>query len=804
MILLLWASLATGLNGCLAPGVLVPKGEVLLQSQKIKGAEHVDKEVLAVRTVQKPNRRILGLMPYAYFYKLGQQTYNQQEAQAEYDSAVAYYRNRMDSLEPGTRAFARQANKRDRRLRKLQARAEEGNWLMRVVGEKPVYFDSSLADESAVRIKQTLFDKGYFYADVDWNLKLKRKDTRGKITYIVEEGRPAKLGLLQYDIEDEQLRKLVLSTSKQSLLVPGQPFNNDKQEQEIDRLFTLIRDNGYFGFSRSFIYIDNDTSTLDQGRGYIQPTLTIESPAPGVPHKRFVIGDMRVKVEESQADREPTDVTEYEGVRYITYTKQINYGVLNTKMQIKPGELYSNSKTLNTQAQLQSMDIFRFVNMGYDTTGSFLNLSINASKLPKYQLSDELGLVVSAGAPGPFVNVGFKVRNPFNGYEIFEINGRYSEEGQIGIFNTSTVFRARELGFNTSLLFPTIVPLGGRKTFLNQYTPRTRFVTGISWVTRPEYSRTLLRGSMTYTVNPTVRSQIGFSPLDLTVNFTTSLDPQFEALLNELSSRGNNLIESFRNAIVSGISGYYQYNTIQTGVRRRSSYFRLGGEFGGSFPSLVAQNFREGGDSIGALKVFQFARLNADYRFNQPLGKYTVLAARINTGVGLPWGNSRLLPWEKYYFSGGSNSIRAWPPRRLGPGSYTQPDLGESGQFLFAFEQPGELILEGNLEIRQSLFKYIEGALFVDAGNVFLLQPNDTRPGAEIQLANIWDQIAVGPGFGIRFDFSFVVLRFDVGIKAWDPARPRGEKYRLNQLSLRRPLGEPGQAVLNVGVGYPF
>ena len=162
-----------------------------------------------------------------------------------------------------------------------------------------------------------------------------------------------------------------------------------------------------------------------------------------------------------------------------------------------------------------------------------------------------------------------------------------------------------------------------------------------------------------------------------------------------------------------------------------------------------------------------------------------------------------VLPYEKYFFAGGSTSIRAWQPRRLGPGSFT-PETNEDGTFDYRFEQPGEILFEAMFEYRRKLFGYFDGAIFVDAGNTWTFAEDPSREGAEFKADRFYKEIAIGTGIGLRMDFEFLVLRLDMGIKAYDPARPVNERFILDKLSLKNPLGESGQQVFNIGIGYPF
>ena len=189
-------------------------------------------------------------------------------------------------------------------------------------------------------------------------------------------------------------------------------------------------------------------------------------------------------------------------------------------------------------------------------------------------------------------------------------------------------------------------------------------------------------------------------------------------------------------------------------------------------------------------------------RYYYPTSKNTLWVYRLNTGVAVPRGSSKILPWEKYFFTGGSNSIRAWQPRRLGPGAYRQSTDAVLNNFIA--EQPGDVLIETNLELRQKLFSFFEGALFIDAGNVYTLKQDDSRPGGNFEAKSFIPRMALGTGAGLRMNFSFLVIRFDLGIKTYDPSRNAGEKWVIKDFSFKRKRDGNQSSLLNIGIGYPF
>jgi outer membrane protein insertion porin family len=238
-------------------------------------------------------------------------------------------------------------------------------------------------------------------------------------------------------------------------------------------------------------------------------------------------------------------------------------------------------------------------------------------------------------------------------------------------------------------------------------------------------------------------------------------------------------------------------------AQKTSTFIRVSAESGGTLQNFYTPKVitNEG------LEPFQFLRFSFDLRRNIVLNKTTSVAYRFNTGVGYAYSSNKVLPYEKNFFVGGSNSVRAWRPRRLGPGELapdTSVNVTQNGYYDYRFERPGDMLIEASIEYRQKLFGFVNYAVFVDAGNVWTIG-KQTSELSRFDVKKFTKQLGVGTGFGLRFDFTFLILRFDIGIKAWDPARPNGEQFVLNKFRFFKPFSFSREPVIyNVGIGYPF
>ena len=294
---------------------------------------------------------------------------------------------------------------------------------------------------------------------------------------------------------------------------------------------------------------------------------------------------------------------------------------------------------------------------------------------------------------------------------------------------------------------------------------------------------------MNYEWQKTINKSFNVSIFDLNVVNTTNVDPDFAEFIEGLSE---NFRQSFEPSIISSVNAAYIFNNNDLTKNKRANFLRLFGEMGGLIPGATQSIFdpNEPKTLLG-LPYYQFVKSQIDVRTYQPVNEFATIAFRFNGGIGSPYGNSTVLPYEKYFFAGGLNSIRAWAPRRLGPGGYRQTD--DNGELTYSIEQPGEIILESSIEFRSKIVGFVHGATFIDVGNVWTISEDTEREGSAFQLNSFYKQIAVGTGVGLRLNFSFLIFRFDVGVKVYDPAR--------NGLV---PLRDKYSRTYNIGLGYPF
>ena len=792
------------LSGCLGTKYL-KEDQKLLVKQRINAPKEVKKDELAELYVQQPNRQfpLIPFSPYVWFYYHGQKRYNEIDYAAKKEAIRSKWNERISKVSNNEKKVGRYQRKMNKQLSKIDKIVEEGNVWMRW-GEPISTFSEANASRTIERFELYLSSKGYFLASVDSIVKKTKKTA--SVTYVVNIGEPYVIDTLMLQTADSSIYELLELNEDKSYLKKGDNYSQDKLTKERERIDLLLKDNGYFEFSRQYVAFDVDTSYLKPKGIAIRTRIT--QPSKRGYHKVFQVDSVNFTTD-AHLKALPDSLREHEflnGVDYKYFKKVYNKKILSRRVFIEQDSIYSKSNTFSTQRQLANLDMFRFININYDSTGGQLVANIFTSPLNRYQWSNEVGINVTQGFPGPFYNVSFKKRNVFQGLEILELNGRVGIEGVAPATEVDDIYASIEAGANATLTFPQfLLPISTKaKDRLGKINPKTRLLAGFNYTQRPEYTRENFNFSSTFTWQNKNNTQYRFSVADVSVINSSITDSLFRARLNTLERNGNRLINSFRPSFVSSMIFSATWNFNSYGLNfNNSSFFRLFLESGGTSLNFINTSFLE----REALEFYKYIKINADYRKVKPINQNTTLAYRINAGIVNPYSDNGVLPYEKYFFAGGSNGIRAWRPRRLGPGSYTPLDSTENGVLVsYDFEQPGEVLLEGSVELRKNLIGFIDYAIFFDFGNIWTIREDNTRPGSQFRFDRFFKEIAVGGGLGLRFDFSFLVLRLDAGIKLYDPARPESRRFILTKGFYDAPFTSSASeaVVFNIGIGYPF
>ena len=782
-------------------------GQYLLRRQKIKDNKEVKNETLEELYLQNPNKKfpLIPFAHYVYIYNAGLKRYDKDKVQGKIDKINKKYDDKISAKADKPKKQRNLNNTRNKKVDKKTRVLKEGNMLMRW-GEPLSVYNKELSENTKEKMKLFLVTKGYFSSHVNKNVEYKNR--MAYVNYYIDEGRPHTIDSISFTVADSVISGIIEKEKSNSLIHKDDNYDQSTLTAERERIDQLLKNHGYFDFSRQYILYEIDT-TLTPYRTHVH--LLITNPARRRYHKRFSIDSIIFVTDAKMATNHgPRQSLLYNGITYQYYKKKFSKKVLDQRVFLVKDNLYSLDATLNTQRQLAFLDNFKFININYDTTGGKFIANIFTSPLQKYQMTNEVGLNVTQGYPGPFYNLSLKQRNVFNGLENIELSGFFGFEGVASV-TTKDVYSSTEAGGKLSLIFPQfIVPAPHDwKKRSGKYNPKTTLRAGFNYTNRPEYTRANSSGAWIY--NWQYERKQFFNLTLMEISFIDSrITPDFQEILDNLDSLGNPLSKSFNPSFVSSTNFYFMHNFNPTDLYgNKSSLLKLYLETGGTMFNFFTPTLLENSN----LEYFQFIKFSSDFRRHISLGENSGVATRFNFGIAYPYGKNKSLPYEKYFFAGGSNSIRAWPPRRLGPGSAPPQENSNpesEGLYDYSVEKPGEILLEANIEYRGKLIGFIDWAAFIDAGNVwrwykqFDLDGNELREGSNFDFNRFYKEIAIGGGVGIRFNFSFLVIRFDYAIKLYDPARPEGSRWLLDSITWSSLSGEPGQAIWNIAIGYPF
>jgi outer membrane protein assembly factor BamA len=685
-------------------------------------------------------------------------------------------------------------------------------WL-REIGEEPVIFDEYAASKSTENIKSYLSSKGYFDSKVMQTIQIANR--KSEVFYNVDLKSPYTIRNIYYEIADTTIETLYYFDSVDCMIERGKPYDVDVLQAERSRFERFIKDHGFYGFSADHIYFRVD-STVGNRRVdiyYVVRNYQIideNNRVTVAPHPMYRIRNIFIypefvpkeALEAGDAYIKSLDTTYYKGYYFITSKRKpgIKHDVILQSLYLKPGSLFNVTNTELSQSHLLSLKTFRLVNIFYNEilepgvqTNKELQLdcTVQLTLLSQQSGKIELEGTNSAGNLGGALNLIYQHKNLFRGAELFnlKLKGAYEALSQ-----KDTLRSLQEYGVETSLRFPKFLfPFLQKESFIKTYNPKTTLLAAYNYQNMPFYTRTIANVTFGYNWDGKHYTTHIVNPVQLNLVNLLRIDPDYYARIDSSSY----LAYSYRDVMILGGNYSYIFNNQKIKKSRDYWFIRINAEASGNMLGLIGNlaglEKTDGSYNILGQQFAQYIRADMDVRYNMILNDVSSLVCRGFIGAGIPYGNSKAIPFEKQYYGGGANGIRAWQVRTLGPGSYV-PDYTK---FL---NQTADIKLEANLEYRFKLFWILNGALFVDAGNIWSYNNDPSRPGAQFTLNNLVNDIAVGTGAGLRFDLSFVLLRADMGMKLRDPWLNEGSKWII----MNRPYNFGNDFTVVVAIGYPF
>lgn len=645
---------------------------------------------------------------------------------------------------------------------------------------------------------------GYLNSQI--NIKIDTSiNKRVKIEYLVSEGLPSiftkKDTLI---INNPALENIVKKfINDESLIVKNTRLSIFLLKEEKRKLSESLRNQGYYYFNEDQIGIKlNDTK---------DSTLTSISLAYKIPNSNIsttnIQYDRLFRIGLVKFNELHLELNEKEE-KWIS--KSLNTNQLKRIVTFKEGDIYAANRIAQSLQNIYATDQYKSVTIKFDTGATRVSPTIDLIRNDKYNISSELGGSVFRGIPGPFITNTFKIRRVFSVLDNLEFNSRIGFEAQTGFINTDQTRKNLELNLSAVLNLPTLyVPTYFSKWSSNSIGSQTQFGLGYDYINRPEYLRTNFKIFQRYQWRKSVNKYFQLSLFDVNIINTnypqTETSTSFTSYLESLKERGNNLYRSFNPSFVSSIIFQYNYRSfLPSNKLVNGKSFQIGLESGGTSLNIIGNKrivFIENlFQSSQELQFYRYLRFNIDYRKYVLLGakKQSQIAFKFIGGLAYAYGseNDYQLPYEKNFFIGGPSSLRAWKPRRLGPGSYNS--------FTNLIEQPGSVLIESSLEYRFKILQFLgtmNGALFLDAGNIWNISYPGQYSVGNWKINSFMNEIALGTGFGLRWDFDYFLLRLDLASKVLNPAMPKNEKWVFNKTSFSS-VENPVE--FNIGIGYPF
>lgn len=684
------------------------------------------------------------------------------------------------------------------------------NKLLRKMGDAPRIYDPSVAEETRMQILSAVQNKGYLGAEVVLEEKLKKNKIDAY--YRISTGNPYMISSINYNIEDYVIRDLLMNDSIHSNLVEGMRFNVNVLEEERNRITQYLLNRGFYRFNKDYITFQADTVN---GTYCIDLTMNIalndqNNGNYNSLHRQYKVRKVNylMDIDNLAAVRNnpETDTVEYNQLSIIYNDKLfLRPGVIASHNRIESGKLYSNRDVMATYSSLARLGILKYSNIRFvehfENDSSYLDAYVSLSKNKNKTLAFQIEGTNSAGDLGAAASVTYTHRNLFKGSETFNIKLRGAYEAVTGLEGYANN-NYTEYGIETSLEFPEFMFPFLKSDFKKSVNAKSQVSAKYNWQIRPEFERTLASAAWSYRWNSKKRASHRLDVLDINYIYMPYRSNTFIEYLNYMDEINPLLRYSYEDLFIVRLGYTYTYNSAGVSTQqtaKKSSYsIRFNIEESGNLIyglSKLIHNKPLDGESyrVGNISFAQYVKLDFDFAKNIMIDDRNALVFHIGTGVAVPYGNSKSLPFEKLYFSGGANSVRGWSVRSLGPGGYR----GASGSLDYV-NHTGDIKLDMNVEYRTHLFWKLNGAAFIDAGNVWTLKDRYSDSTGQFSFKRFYKEIAVSYGLGIRFDLDFLILRFDGGMKAINPMETGVDRYPLIKPDFSRDFA------FHFAVGYPF
>ena len=683
---------------------------------------------------------------------------------------------------------------------KYQNKKGVGRWIFDHLGKSPVLMSSVNGETRAKVATNLLKDYGYFNGSVSYQEVPQKNPKEAKVNYIIDMAQPYFLDSIAYLKYPHYADSLIQSSLSESVLKSGENFSVIKLEEERQRLSNLFRNHGYYYYRPEFTTYRADTL---QKSGYVSLQVVPRNGIPTEAKKQYYIGKTSVYLT-GYNDEPPTDTLRLRtmDIYYSGKKPGIRPSALMRNFFFRKGELFSQDRQTFTQEAIARMGVFRYSEFRYepkDTTanGDTLNVNMYATFDKPYNAELELNVTTkSTDQTGP--GAIFKItRNNFQrmGADLsFEVRGSYEWQTNSNVEGNSSKLNSYELGTSLSLDFPRLIlPWKDNDLRRSRYPQKTSFKIYGNLLNRARFFNMLsFGGNVTYEFRNSRTWKHTVTPFQLTFNTLMSTTERFDSI----TATNPSLALSLGDQFIPSMNYTFTYDNARL-KRDYQLWWENSITSAGNVTSLLyaalGKDFSEKNKKLLGTPFAQFLKLTSEVRTLFKVGEKQHIAARLMGGVLWSYGNQTIAPYSEQFYIGGANSLRAFTVRSIGPGTYNP---GQNTKYGY-LDQTGDIKLEANVEYRFPIFGELYGATFLDAGNVWLMRKDESRPGGEFTLKNFAKSIALNTGLGVRYDLTFLVIRLDLGIALHVPYET-GKSGYYNIPKFKDGLG------LHFAIGYPF
>ena len=690
---------------------------------------------------------------------------------------------------------------------------DSSKWINRVLqrlGEAPVIYDAQLAEGSRLNLEMMLRNDGYLHATVDLECKKDLGKKRAVATYYMHERERYYISEIDLQSADKGILELLVADSLSSSLKVGMPFSVDGLENERRRITDMLRNKGYYRFQKDYISYTADTA---HHSNKVKLTMNIalftpSADAEPVEHKQYSINDIYfvsgAGLHLDGNELRECDTTSYGGYRiYYKEDPVVRPSLLVNNTYVERGGLYSQNaveRTHNSFVQLPALK-YSTVRMYEHPDTSLLDCYIMYERSKRRSVAFEVEGTNTAGDLGAAASLTFSDKNLFKGSEVLSLRifGAYEAVSNLRGY-TGEMFL--EYGAELGLRFKggaiaRFVPAEKRNLVSS-----TIFALKFNTQERPEFDRKVLSASWSYMWSKRKESNHKIDVVDLNYIYVPWISDTFKSeYLDSISNRNSILKYNYENLLITKLGYTYTYNSLLDETKRfdRVAYsVRAGMECSGNMLYLATSTLNSHKNSDGQytflnIAYAQYVKGDLDLTTRVRIDDRNSIVMHMGLGVAYPYGNSRILPFEKRYFAGGANGMRGWTVRTLGPGRYKS-----SGTNIDFINQSGDMKLDLNVEYRSHLFWRLHSAVFVDAGNIWTLREYKEQPGGQFKIGSFYKELAFSYGAGVRLELDMFVFRLDAAMKAVNPAYSGRDKYPIIRPDFGRDFA------LHFAIGHPF